>query len=47
MGGSRRDWEGRAEAHAWLRDLALHVAVYPERLENRDPEVRWVVRSIA
>jgi len=49
MGGSR-DWEGRAEAHAevgWLRDLALHVAVYLERLGNRDPKVRRVVRPIA
>ena len=50
MSGSRRDWEGLAEAYAevaWLRDLALHVAIYLERLGNRDPEVRPVVRPIA
>ena len=49
-GGSHRDWEDLAEAYAevaWLRDLALHVAIYLERLGNRDPEVRRVVRPIA
>lgn len=50
MGGSSRDWEARAEAYAevsWLRDLALHVAVYLERLGNSNPPVRRVLRPIA
>ena len=50
MGGRRRDWEGLAESYAevaWLRDLALHAAVYLERLGNRDPATRRVVRPVA